>query len=897
MSFPAPDAASRWRNAPLNRLAAVFLSLYALALTLAPAVRARSWDVELRWSHWLGLLAWLAVFGLAHRLVQRHLVQPDTLLLPVAGLLTGWGLLSIFRLDAGFGLRQSAWLVVGGVIFAVGVRQPGLLGWLRRYKYLWLTGGLLLTGLTLVAGTSPSGFGPQLWLGGGGLYLQPSEPLKLLLIVYLAAYLADRLAVPAENPAASPAANWLAAILRLSGGWLPLLAPTLVMVGLALALLVVQRDLGTASILLFLFVSILYLSSGRLRLVFAGAGAVALAGLAGYWLYDLVRLRVEAWLNPWIDPSGRSFQIVQSLLAIANGGLLGRGPGMGNPALVPVALSDFIYAAILEESGLIGGLALLGLLAILAQRGMLSAVLNSDPFQRLLAAGLTAYLVGQSILIIGGNTRLLPLTGVTLPFVSYGGSSLVTSFIALLLLLKTSQQPVGKRAASPAGPAYLHLTSLLLAGLAGLALVSGWWAVVRAPALQTRTDDARRSISDRFVQRGALLDRAGEPLTVSQGEPGAYQRWYLYPPLGPVLGYTHPVYGQSGLEASLDAYLRGLEGNPGLLIWWNHLLYGQPPPGLAVRLSLDLSLQTQADAALGARNGALVLLNAANGEILAMASHPTFDPNNLDTLGDTLRADPEAPLFNRAVQGSYPPGGLLAPYLLGILTAEQPELLAQLPVGSSPAALGCSLTPAALDNWGALIQAGCLNAARQLARQADAAQSVTLANVYAAFGFDQAPSVQLPAALAETPAEASLAATLLSETPARVSPLQAALAAASLSNAGQRPAPRLVLAVNTSQSGWVVYSPAATGAPASISAALLPGAAHQVSASLAVPGEMYWQAVATAMDGDQRLTWYIAGTLPAWQGAPLALALLLEDASAEQAVAAGQQVLEAALAP
>lgn len=161
----------------------------------------------------------------------------------------------------------------------------------------------------------------------------------------------------------------------------------------------------------------------------------------------MVRVRLEVWLNPWNDPSGNSYQIIQSLLSIANSGVFGRGPGIGSPSLVPVAQSDFIYSSIAEETGTLGALGLLGLYSFLPARGVIVALQASERFYRLLAAGLTSYLGVQALLIIGGDLRMLPLTGATLPFLSYGGSSLLTSFVAVALLLAISSQ--SERQAAP----------------------------------------------------------------------------------------------------------------------------------------------------------------------------------------------------------------------------------------------------------------------------------------------------------------------------------------------------------------------------------------------------------------------------------------------------------------
>jgi cell division protein FtsW (lipid II flippase) len=802
----APDNTAIERR--LLALAAVFITLNAAALTLSPAVRLRTWNTSLRWEHWLGVLVWVGVFTAAHLAASRRLSKRDPYLLPATALLSGWGLLTIWRLLPGFGLRQTAWLGICGMVLFFGMALPHTLGFLRRYKYVWLTASLLLTAATLLMGVNPLGYGPTMWFGVAGIYLQPSELLKLLLVAFLAAFLADRqpyLVLAAV--ARTPLARWLTSVL-------PLLAPTLMMTGAALAVLAAQRDLGTASIFLMVYAVMVYVSVGRRRILVASGLAVLGAGGLGYALYDVVRLRVDAWLNPWLDPAGRSYQIVQSLIAVANGGVSGRGPGMGSPGLVPLAHSDMIFAALAEENGLWGAAALLLLYALLAIRGFTIAMQAGDHFRRYLAAGLTTLLTGQALLIIAGNLRLLPLTGVTLPFVSYGGSSLLTSFIAVLLLLHISHRPEPLPARLYAVRPYLVLGGLFLLGLTTAAFSLSWWSVVRGPALLDRTDNQRRSVADRYVLRGALLDRNEQALSHSVGEPGEYTRILIYPSLSSLIGYNDPTYGQAGLEAGLDGSLRGLEGQPALRVLGDRLLYGQPPPGLDVRLSLDLDKQKQADDALGQHAGAIVWLDATSGEILALASHPTFDANRLAEDWEKLVADPRSPLVNRAVQGRYPAGSLSQSLFAG-----DPNLLRYDPFPELP-----------LPSYG-----------------------------YAQVAGDQM---------------------------AGTSPLQAALQAAALINAGQRPTPLLALSRRLPQGGWTNLDeplPAKSlFSPAQAAALLSPLTRHDRS----------WGALAmiAPATGDSAV-WFVGGSLPDNPGPAYAIAILLEEDNASLAEAIFNQLI------
>jgi hypothetical protein len=457
-------------------------------------------------------------------------------------------------------------------------------------------------------------------------------------------------------------------------------------------------------------------------------------------------------------------------------------------------------------------------MGLFVQRGLIIALRAPDAFRRYLAAGLTIYLVAQGILIIGGNTRLLPLTGVTLPYVSYGGSSLLTAFIALLILMHISNQSTGRTSTNIETRPYRQLAIFLFFCLGMAALGTGWWAYQRSPALLARTDNPRRSIADRYVKRGSVLDRNNEIINSSQGIPGSYSRSTSYPPLSPIIGYTHPVYGQAGIEASQDGYLRGLRGNPSLSIWWNHILYGQPPAGLDVRTTLDLDMQAHVDQALDGHIGAAVLLNAESGEILAMASQPGFDSNQLDSTWEALVQDQRSPLLNRATQGSYPAGVLferLFPEGAEVYNFNQ-ELLPSLPGGNTDLA-------------------------------------------------DEQFTV--------------------------LSPLQAAVGAATLSGSGIRPAPILISAVNTPTAGWVLL-PLASEAVQVVS----PDSTVNRLKMLTVPGENFWETTTSTQDDDGTgITWFLGGTAPSSETTPLALALVLEETNPELAKVLGEEILGAAI--
>ena len=367
----------------------------------------------------------------------------DPILLPVVLCLLGLGLALSRRLAPDLAGRQAVWQLVALAALAIAALAPFDLGRLRRYRYSLAAAGLALVGVTLVAGRPAIPGGPALWLGIGPFTLQPSEVLKLLLVVAMAGYLADRRVLLAG-------AGSRLGPLRLPP--LPYVAPLGVMLGLSLLLLAVQRDLGAALLLFAIALVLLYIASGRLAYVAFGGAAFSAGSLALHRLLGIVQTRTAIWLDPWSDAQGAGYQLVQALLAMGAGGVLGRGLGRGMPEAIPAVHTDFVYAAIVEELGVAGAAAVLMLYGILVLRGLRVAVAQRGPFEQLLAAGLAVALGCQALIILAGNLRLIPLTGITLPLLSHGGSSLLVSAVSvgLLLRLSATERPAVEPAAAPA---------------------------------------------------------------------------------------------------------------------------------------------------------------------------------------------------------------------------------------------------------------------------------------------------------------------------------------------------------------------------------------------------------------------------------------------------------------
>jgi cell division protein FtsW (lipid II flippase) len=376
---------------------------------------------------------------IAHLAIRRFAPRADPALFPTAAVLTGLGFAMIFRLRGDLAAEQATWIVVGLIVFVVTLVLIRDHRQLDAYTYtIGLVGvGLLL--LPIVPGLGREINGARLWVGIGGFTFQPSELGKVLIVVFLASYL-----------------NAKRELLAIStGGFGPFrlpavkhLGPLLVAWAASLAVLFFEKDLGASLLYFAIFVVMLWVATGRAAYLVIGAVLFAAGAIMGYLAFAHVQLRVEIWLHA-LDPKHvfdqGYYQLAQAQFGMATGGLVGAGLGRGSPGLIPAAWTDFIFAAIGEELGLFGTVAVLLLFVTLVGRGLKTSLETRDGFGRLLAAGLSAILAVQAFVIVGGVTRVIPLTGVTLPFVSYGGSSLVSNFILLALLIRVSAGPAPGR--------------------------------------------------------------------------------------------------------------------------------------------------------------------------------------------------------------------------------------------------------------------------------------------------------------------------------------------------------------------------------------------------------------------------------------------------------------------
>ena len=423
------------------------LATLIFAGLVASSAFASAWlsdlgTIDYGWLPWAGVLAAIAL--IAHLAARWTVPDADPTLLPLTVLLCAVGLTFVYRVEPGDGRRQLVWVAVGVAAFVL------VLVWLRfdyrileRYKYVFGVSAIVLLMLPSVPGLGQRINGVKLWVEIGPLRFQPGEIAKIFLVIFLAGYLRDKREA-------------------LARGRLKDFGPLLLIWGGAMLVLVQTSDLGSALLNFGIFLAMLYAATGRLSFVLAGLALFAGGAALLYDKLDRVQQRVTVWLEPWTADkvycsiNGRfeyrqncdSYQLVKSLYSIANGGYGGTGIGKGTfqtvdgTQLIPYLQTDFIYSAVAQELGLIGAAAVLLLFLALVGRGMRVALVAHDGFSKLLAAGLSFGFALQTFIIVGGVLRLVPLTGITLPFVSYGGSSIVSNFVMLALLMLVSHRAV-----------------------------------------------------------------------------------------------------------------------------------------------------------------------------------------------------------------------------------------------------------------------------------------------------------------------------------------------------------------------------------------------------------------------------------------------------------------------
>ncbi|MGH2377403.1 MAG: FtsW/RodA/SpoVE family cell cycle protein [Candidatus Limnocylindria bacterium] len=377
-------------------------------------------------------VAFVAVALVMHAFLVAVGFRGDQLLLPLALGLTAIGLVLVERLAPDvLLLQQLTWTVVAAGAFVGAILIPRDLSSLARFKYTWAILGiaLLLSPLLPVIGREING--ARIWIQIGPANFQPAEAVKIVMVVFFAAYLEEHRELLATaprrlGPLAVPPA--------------PYLIPIVLMWAMAMGVMVLQKDLGATLLFFGIFLAMLYLATGRALYSLAGLGMLVAGGAVAAQVFAHVNARIVTWLEPFAEELrfDASYQLVQGLFAFANGGLLGAGLGAGMPEQIPVVWSDFVFAAFTEEVGLVGALGLLALYLVFVFRGMAIALRAPTPFLQLLAGGLSFIVAFQALVIVGGNAKLIPLTGVTLPFLSYGGSSLVTNFVIVALLLRVS---------------------------------------------------------------------------------------------------------------------------------------------------------------------------------------------------------------------------------------------------------------------------------------------------------------------------------------------------------------------------------------------------------------------------------------------------------------------------
>ena len=609
-------------------------------------------------------IALVVSFLIAHITLRRFAPNADPALLPVAFLLSGIGICFVLRLAPDAAGKQIIWLFAGVAFMVATIILVPSIERLGHYKYTCLLFGLILLLLPVVPFIGAEYNGSRIWLSVLGMSFQPGELAKIMIVLFLAAYLADNrelLSVLRSGP------------LGIKYPYFRALIPLLAMWIIALLIVVFERDLGSALLFFGIFLVMIYVCTGRFSYVILGLILVVIGGIGLYNTFSHVQTRIAIWLNPFADPSGSGYQLVQSLYSLADGGLFGCGIGRGLSTFIPEVQSDFIFSAIGEEMGLLGASGVIFLYMLFAVRGFLIAARAKSDMAAFTAVGLTTSISLQAFIIIGGVIGLIPLTGLTLPFMSQGGSSLVSSFIIVGLLLCAGDEGTGLQTEMTSTTAFKkvgetgvlgrsalgrRLTALItLFALLFAALIAflTYDQVVRADALQTMETNNHTLQRLAQQQRGAIITSDNVVLAESQEQAdGTYKRIYPQGSLAAhVVGYSSQRYGTTGVENTMAETLVGKK-NFETIEDAIRSYAGEKPQGNDVILTINSEIQRAAEKAIDGKKGAAVVLDTKTGAVLAEASYPTYDENNVEQI-IADNSDGSA-LLNRATQSLYAPG-------------------------------------------------------------------------------------------------------------------------------------------------------------------------------------------------------------------------------------------------
>ena len=674
----------------------LLLCLAAIPVVLLYAMYVVNSNTQLSVST-LGVpLGLFAAFAAAHVGIRFLAPGADPAILPIVFALSGTGITFLTRLTPDGAVSQVVWLflsVAAMVAVLVLVRDIDALA---DYKYTLGVAGVVLLILPMILGTEQNG--SKLWIYIGSFSFQPGEFAKILITLFLAFYLAtNREALSASMRTIGP----------LKIPRLRMLLPLLVMWGMSLLVVVFETDLGSALLFYAFFVIMIYVATGRVSYVFVSLALLAVGGIACYFLFGHVQNRINIWIDPWSAASTGGYQIVQSLYSLADGGFVGTGIGKGLSTTIPFVQSDFIFSAIGEEMGLLGSSAVLIMFLLFCVRGLATAARAKSDCSAFAAVGLTCAISFQAFLIVAGVTKLLPLTGVTLPFMSQGGTSLLASFVIVGLLLRAGDEGTGREAelrnaterSSQKSDPVLALTSQMASQGAHVASVvhgsharghfglttaeSGvlgrvalgkrlttlitvfallfaalianltYVQLIDAERVQNLPTNNHTIARSAYVQRGAIITSDGVTLATSEQQAdGSYLRVYPQGSLARhTVGYVSTQYGSSGIEATMNETLTGHKDYSN----WRSALYslaGVSQSGSTVALTINSQIQRAAEEALEGYTGAIVVLDPKTGAVLAKASSPTYTVDQLDEAIQGTNGE----LLDRTTQSLYAPG-------------------------------------------------------------------------------------------------------------------------------------------------------------------------------------------------------------------------------------------------